>query len=135
MRGRLCWPRGLWAFPARPLLWSGGESVRRKIADPWYKSARWLQLRGAVLRRDKFLCQDSLRYGRRVAAEAVHHVFPRNEFPEFAFAPWNCVSLSNDAHDQMHDRRTGALTKKGVELLRRTARRRGMEVPLRYRDT
>lgn len=108
--------------------------MRRKVADPWYKSGRWMMLRESVLRRDRYICQDAARYGRRIAAETVHHIFPRNEFPEFQWAPWNLISLSDKAHDEMHDRRTGALTKKGVELLRRTARKRGMIVPMRYRE-
>ena len=116
------------------LPFSWGERVRRKIADPWYKSARWIAMREAVLRRDRYLCQDALRYGRRVGAETVHHIFPRNEFPEWEWAPWNLIALSNQAHDAMHDRGTGALSRKGVELLRRTARKLGMEVPMRYRE-
>lgn len=66
-------------------------------------------------------------------ANTVHHVFPRDEFPEYQWEAWNLVSLSGEAHDRMHDRVTGALTEAGVDLLRRTARRAGVEVPERYR--
>ena len=104
-----------------------------KRADPFYKSRKWEHLRGVILRRDGYMCQISRRYGKRVQADTVHHIFPREEFPEYQWQAWNLVSLAGDVHDALHDRVTNALTEKGAELLRRTARRRGMEVPLRYR--
>ena len=103
-----------------------------KTADPFYKSGRWLRLRESVLRRDGYMCQVSKRYGKRAQATTVHHVFPREEFPEYQWEPWNLVSLAGDVHDQMHDRVTGALTDRGAELLRRVARRAGVAVPGRY---
>lgn len=106
--------------------------MRMKIGDPFYKSAKWKRLRDAVLRRDGYMCQVSRRYGKRVQADTVHHIFPRDEFPEYQYAAWNLIALSGAAHNRMHDRVTNALTDEGVELLRRTARRRGMAVPLRY---
>lgn len=108
--------------------------MRQKITDPFYRSRRWERLRAAVLRRDGYLCQASKRYGKRVEANTVHHIFPREEFPEYQWEPWNLVSLSADAHDQMHDRVSGALTEKGAEWLRRTARKNGIEVTGRYRE-
>ena len=105
-----------------------------KTADPFYKSPRWLRLRASVLRRDGYMCRESARYGKRAEATTVHHVFPREEFPEYQWEGWNLVSLSADVHDRMHDRATGRLTDKGAELLRRTARRQGMEIPPRYRE-
>ena len=104
-----------------------------KKAEPYYKSKRWQRLRESVLRRDGYLCQVSKRYGKRAGATMVHHVFPREEFPEYQWEPWNLVSLAGDVHDQMHDRVTGALTEKGAELLRRIARKNGVEIPARYR--
>lgn len=108
--------------------------MSHKIADPFYKSGRWIRLREAVLRRDGYMCQVSRRYGKRAEATTVHHVFPRELFPEYQWEPWNLISLAGDVHDSMHDRITGELTEKGMELLRRVARRQGVEVPLRYRD-
>ena len=104
-----------------------------KAADAFYKSARWQRLRAMVLRRDGYQCQVTKRYGRRVEATTVHHVFPREEFPDYQWEPWNLISLAGDVHDEMHDRQSGALTEKGVELLKRVARREGVKVPLRYR--
>ena len=137
---------GTWRFhPARELTALGVQPDQRvllpqegaeeimKAADLFYKSARWQRLRAMVLRRDGYQCQVTKRYGRRVEATTVHHVFPREEFPEYQWEPWNLISLAGDVHDEMHDRQSGALTAKGVELLKRVARREGVKVPLRYR--
>lgn len=107
--------------------------MKHKYTDPFYRSRRWERLRAAVLRRDGYMCQEARRYGKRAEATTVHHVFPRDEFPEYQWEAWNLVSLAGDVHDQMHDRVTGALTEKGAEWLRRVARKNGVEVPGRYR--
>lgn len=104
-----------------------------KKADPFYKRRRWLILREAILRRDGYLCRESARFGKRRDADTVHHIFPRELFPEYEWEGWNLVSLAGDVHDAMHDRVTNELTEKGADLLRRTARKRGIEVPPRYR--
>lgn len=107
--------------------------MKHKFTDPFYRSRRWEKLRAAVLRRDGYMCQESKRFGKRAEATTVHHVFPRDEFPEYQWEPWNLISLAGDVHDQMHDRTSGALTQRGAELLRRIARKNGVEVPMRYR--
>ena len=104
-----------------------------KKADPFYKGKRWEAVRAAALARDGYICQESKRYGKMVQADTVHHVFPRELFPEYQYSMWNLVSLNGAVHDEMHDRVTGDLTEKGKTLLRRTARRQGVEVPARYR--
>lgn len=109
------------------------RSMRDKRADPFYKGARWERIRAAALARDGYQCQESKRYGRLVQADTVHHVFPRDEFPEYQYCMWNLVSLCSARHDEMHDRVTGRLTDRGAELLRRVARRQGVEVPEWYR--
>ena len=96
------------------------------------KTARWRRLRERVLRRDGYMDQILKRYGKHVSADTVHHIFPREEFPEFMWAEWNLVSVCSATHNELHDRVTNALTNAGVDLLKRTARRQGMEVPLRY---
>lgn len=101
--------------------------------DPFYKTEKWRRLRAAVLARDKYQCQLSRRYGKNRPAEMVHHIFPRLEFPEYAYCAWNLISLSLEKHDTLHDRTSGALTAAGIDLLRRTARKNGVELPERYR--
>lgn len=99
-----------------------------KAADPYYKSQRWQRLREKVMRRDGYMCQLSRRYGRMIPAQTVHHIFPREDYPEYQWEPWNLISLSNEAHNKMHDRITDRLTATGMELLERTARRQGIEI-------
>ena len=56
----------------------------------------------------------------------MHHIFPRNDYPQYAWKDWNLLAVSGKVHDELHDRATGALTKKGMELLKRTARKKGI---------
>ena len=48
-----------------------------------YKTKRWKKKRESILRKDGYLCQISKRYGRRVDAEVVHHIYPADEYPEY----------------------------------------------------
>lgn len=88
--------------------------------DEFYKSKRWELLRAAILRRDGYMCQDRKRYGKRVQADHVHHILPRELFPQYQWETWNLISLSTEAHNEMHYRSDRKLTDKGKELARRT---------------
>lgn len=90
---------------------------------------RWTNLRAFVLRRDKFLDQVALRYGKRIEAQVVHHIFPREFFPQYTYEAWNLISVSNKTHNELHVRDSHKLTAKGWELLVRTARKNGIEIP------
>lgn len=96
-----------------------------------YHSKRWKLLRARVLNRDKNLCQQSLRFGKRMQAVTVHHCFPAEQYPEYAFCEWNLVSLSIEQHNAMHDRETDMLTEIGKEWQRRAELRRMNETPPR----
>ena len=85
-----------------------------------YKASRWERLRAQVMRRDGYRCQLSKRYGKAVPAELVHHIYPVDEFPEYAFEPWNLIAVSRAAHNKLHDRDSDKLTAEGVALMRRT---------------
>lgn len=74
---------------------------------------RWKDFRISIMVRDKFLCQESLRYGKKVAAVMVHHIYPVSEYPELEFVSWNCISLSNHEHNKMHNRVNDLITRKG----------------------
>ena len=89
---------------------------------------RWRKLRERALRRDRGLCQESLRFGRRVQADTVHHIWPAEDFPEFAYCLWNLVSLSAAAHDAMHERGSRRLTERGERWRRRTVPPRAAEL-------
>lgn len=85
-----------------------------------YKTRRWARLRKQILRRDGYQCRESARYGRIVEATTVHHVWPVEDYPEYAWDPWNLISLSQAAHNAMHDREHDRLTEKGESWRRRT---------------
>jgi 5-methylcytosine-specific restriction endonuclease McrA len=85
-----------------------------------YETTRWRKKREYILRRDGYMCQHFKRYGKRREANTVHHIYPLEEYPEYAWCDWNLISLSAKAHDMMHDRVTGKLTALGEELKRKT---------------
>ena len=86
---------------------------------------RWRRIRELALKRDGYMCQEAKRYGRAVQAEVVHHIWPAEDYPEFAFKLWNLVSLSAAAHDRMHERDSRKLTALGESWRRRTTPPRG----------
>lgn len=87
-----------------------------------YKSKRWLRLRARVLREDGYRCQYARRFGRIEEASHVHHIWPAEDFPEYALCRWNLISLSQASHNAMHDRTTGKLTAIGEALRRQIGR-------------
>lgn len=100
--------------------------------DNYYKSKRWKALREKVLRRDGYMCQISKRYGKLKEAETVHHIFPRDSFPELQWKSWNLISVTKEAHNALHVRQTSELSEEGKELVRRTCRKTGVPVPPEY---
>ena len=85
-----------------------------------YKTKKWNRVAAIAMRRDGYMCQISKRYGKHVPAEMVHHIYPVDEYPEYAYCLWNLVSLSRAMHNTLHDRNTDKLTAEGVALMRRT---------------
>lgn len=81
---------------------------------------RWRRKREQILKRDGHLCQMRKRYGLRVPAEIVHHIWPAEDYPEYAYEDWNLISLCVAAHDELHDRTSGRLSAKGLALKSRT---------------
>ena len=78
------------------------------------------------MKRDGYMCQLSLRNGRRVPADTVHHIFPADMYPEYQWCTWNLISLSHEAHNEMHDRYSGELSSAGEFLRNETAEKMGM---------
>ena len=95
------------------------------MTDPFYLSQRWKRLRKYILRRDGYVCQYFKRFGKTRAAEIVHHIFPREQFPQYAWSEWNLIALSAEAHRLMHNP-DGSLSEIGLDLMRRTALKRGI---------
>lgn len=75
--------------------------------DPFYTSRRWQTVRGRALRRDKFLCQECKRYGRKRQATTVHHIQHRDAHPELQYQLDNLVSLCDACHNKAHPERGG----------------------------
>lgn len=97
-----------------------------------YDEQRWRQKRESILRRDGYQDQELKRYGKLTQAEIVHHIFPVEEFPKYAYEDWNLISISMKTHNALHDRNTNELTDRGIDLLKRTARRQGIKLPDKY---
>lgn len=88
---------------------------------------RWQRLRQRALRRDGYKCREAARYGRVEEAAHVHHIWPAEDYPEYAYCLWNLVSLTKSNHDAMHDRRTRKLTALGIRWKNRTPPPSGAE--------
>lgn len=89
---------------------------------------KWRSLREYILSRDNYLDQVAKRYGKRIEATEVHHIFPREYFPEYIYEPWNLISVSTGTHNSLHDRESHKLTADGWSLLVRTARKNGIAI-------
>lgn len=85
-----------------------------------YESIKWKKKRKKILKRDGYKCQESKRFGKDVEATVVHHIYPVEDYPEYAWCDWNLVSLSLTKHNAMHDRKTNELTLLGREWMFRT---------------
>lgn len=85
-----------------------------------YDCKRWELLRARILKRDGYMCQLSKRYGKRIDANTVHHIYPVEDYPEYMWCTWNLISLSSQMHNKLHDRNTNKLTELGEQLKRKT---------------
>lgn len=94
-------------------------NINKGVRQIDYKDKRWLRKREVILRRDEYLCQESKRYGKRVQANTVHHIYPVEFYPELTYVNWNLISLSDSRHNEMHDRITHEITDKGKRLQER----------------
>lgn len=84
-----------------------------------YKSKRWEHKRTAILSRDSYSCRWCKRYGKNVDASHVHHIYPVEFYPEYAYCNWNLISLCKACHNAMHDRDTHEITSTGKILQRK----------------
>ena len=84
-----------------------------------YYGARWKKKRNHILRLDGYIDRIAKRYGRTEEATVVHHIYPADEYPEYAWQDWNLISVSLATHNKLENRQTGELTEMGMELQRR----------------
>lgn len=99
--------------------------------DEFYLSKRWKRVARRIMVRDGYQCQVSKRYGKTIQAEIVHHIFPREFFPEYEWSEWNLISVSKRTHARLHTD-TGELTEIGKDLLIRTAKKYNITIPEKY---
>ena len=97
-----------------------------------YKETEWKRLRQSALRRDGYMDQYQKRYGKAIAAEIVHHIFPVEDWPEYQYCLWNLISVSKRTHNQFHNRNNDKLSKIGIDLLIETARKNKIKIPYKY---
>ena len=83
-----------------------------------YHTKRWGHLREKILRRDGYMSVEARRYGRNENANVVHHCWPAEEWPEYAWAPWNLISITEKEHRTFHNA-DGSLTPLGEAVRRR----------------
>jgi 5-methylcytosine-specific restriction endonuclease McrA len=75
--------------------------------ETFYKSRAWQRKREAILRRDKYICQNCKRYGRNTEATTVHHIIHLEDAPELALDNDNLVSLCAACHNKLHPEKGG----------------------------
>lgn len=73
--------------------------------DNYYSSKKHRAWRAKVLRRDKYLCQECLRYGRKKEATHAHHKKPRDIYPELQYVVSNGRSLCSPCHNKVEPRK------------------------------
>ena len=108
-----------------------GSKYDKYSTNPFYKTAKWERLRNTALRRDAYMCQACKDWGRMVQADCVHHIFPRDAYPAYRHELWNLMSLCNKCHNEMHNKYSGGLSKRGMIYMRALASRRGIKVDVK----
>lgn len=103
------------------------------IMVDFYNSKAWKKKREHILRRDRWMDQIALRDGIHIEADVVHHILPRDEWPEYQMADWNLVAVNNNLthKGRLHEKYTGKLTKYGKALAMATAYANGVKMRCR----
>lgn len=73
-----------------------------------YTCGRWIKLAAKAKRRDKYLCQKCLRFGRKSPAEIVHHIVPVEVDPAREYDLTNLQSLCRKCHNAAHPEKGGS---------------------------
>ena len=99
-----------------------------KEKDKFYGTKAWKEKREHILKRDGYKDQLELRAGRTVPAETVHHILPKDRYPQYALCDWNLISVSEETHKHGLHTIYGNLTKEGERLARETAAKNGIKL-------
>lgn len=79
-----------------------------KTPDPFYKSKHWRNARRMALERDLYICTECMEAYRRGEmqrprkAVMVHHIKPREQYPELELELSNLQSLCDPCHNKKH---------------------------------
>lgn len=99
-----------------------------KEKDKFYGTLAWKKKREHILKRDGYKDQLELRAGRTVPAETVHHILPKDRYPQYALCDWNLISVSRETHEKGLHTIYGNLTEAGERLARETAINNGIKL-------
>ena len=72
-----------------------------------------------------------LMYGSTIEADMVHHIFPVEEYPQYAYCDWNLISVNTHTHRQMLHERYGKLARLGKNLMYAKAAERGINLKMK----
>lgn len=87
-----------------------------------HNTKRWKRKSLAIRRKDKYMDVVALRFfNQRREGTMVHHIYPVDEYPEYAFCDWNLITVSAETHNKLENRTTGELTALGKMLQRHTS--------------
>ena len=81
-----------------------------------YHGYRWKKKQKRILELDKGKDRVAAMFGRTEEATIVHHIYPAEEYPEWAWCDWNLISVSLGTHNKLENRKTGELTELGKML-------------------
>ena len=82
-----------------------------------YGKSRWKKKRLRILKLDGYRDQYAAMFGKDIEADMVHHIYPADEYPEWAYCTWNLISINKAiTHNKLENRKTGKLTKEGLRL-------------------
>lgn len=108
------------------LLLTGGADhsvlLSLEVYMSWiHNTKRWKRKSLQIRRVDRYMDMVALRFwNKRIEGTMVHHIYPADEYPEYAFCDWNLITVSRRTHEMLEDRQKGTLTALGMELQRRT---------------
>lgn len=97
------------------------------LTDKFYLSERWKKLRKIILVKAKYRDQLLEREGIFEEADTVHHIFPREAYPEYQWERWNLIAINAKTHRKLHNV-SGELTNAGRALLEETASKNGVPI-------
>src|SRR5690625_514598 len=93
-----------------------------KRVDTFYQGKKWLRKRQVVLKLYDYQCQETKQYGKTASAEVVHHIYPREQYPELEYVTWNLLPITSDHHNKFHDRVNDEIIGRGLYWQRKRQR-------------